>query len=109
MRNPDPKTGSAATRKADLCINCTYSFDCGFRNPSASSINFCQEFDVMTDPVTRVGENEKISPPIFARDQPDASEADAFEMMGLCRNCLNRRTCIYPKPVGGVWHCEEYA
>ena len=109
MRNTDPKTGSTATRNADLCINCTYSFGCGFRNLSASSIIFCQEFALMTDPVSRVGENEKFHSPLFARDQPDTSEADASEMMGLCRNCLNHRKCIYSKPTGGVWHCEEYA
>jgi hypothetical protein len=26
----------------------------------------------------------------------------------LCSNCEDRHTCIYPKPAGGVWHCEEY-
>ena len=109
MKNVDHKTGSAATRKVDLCINCSYYFDCGFRNLSAASIIFCEEFVLMTDPITRVGENEKFHVPLFARGQPDASEADASEMIGLCRNCLNRRTCVYPKPLGGVWHCEEYA
>jgi len=109
MKNTDLKTGSAATRKVDLCINCAYYFECGFRNLSASSIIFCQEFVLMADPVTRVGEDEKFNPPLFTNGQPVASEANASEMMGLCRNCLNRRTCMYPKPVGGVWHCEEYA
>jgi hypothetical protein len=28
--------------------------------------------------------------------------------LGLCRNCENRRTCAFPKPEGGIWHCEEY-
>jgi hypothetical protein len=27
---------------------------------------------------------------------------------GLCVNCANRHTCLFPKPEGGVWHCEEY-
>jgi hypothetical protein len=26
----------------------------------------------------------------------------------LCSNCEDRHVCIYPKPVGGVWHCDEY-
>ncbi len=27
---------------------------------------------------------------------------------GLCASCQKIETCIYPKPEGGVWHCEEY-
>jgi hypothetical protein len=29
-------------------------------------------------------------------------------LKGLCMNCAYRETCLYPKPEGGVWHCEEY-
>ena len=28
---------------------------------------------------------------------------------GLCATCDNRNTCTFPKPPGGVWHCEEFA
>lgn len=27
---------------------------------------------------------------------------------GLCRNCARLTDCTYPKPEGGVWHCDEY-
>lgn len=33
---------------------------------------------------------------------------DAGDCKGLCVNCANRQTCLFPKPEGGVWHCEEY-
>ena len=33
---------------------------------------------------------------------------DAREYEGLCVNCANRETCLFPKSEGGVWHCEEY-
>jgi hypothetical protein len=29
-------------------------------------------------------------------------------LKGLCANCDNLDHCTYPKPEGGVWHCEEY-
>jgi hypothetical protein len=29
-------------------------------------------------------------------------------LKGLCINCENRHTCVLPRPVEGVWHCEEY-
>ena len=34
---------------------------------------------------------------------------EAAEVEGLCRGCANWPTCSYPKPAGGVWHCEELA
>lgn len=37
-----------------------------------------------------------------SRDEPGK------ELKGLCSNCEDRQTCIYPKPAEGVWHCEEY-
>ena len=27
---------------------------------------------------------------------------------GLCATCIHQATCTFPKPLGGVWHCEEY-
>jgi len=27
---------------------------------------------------------------------------------GICRNCANLETCLYPRPEEGVWRCEEY-
>ena len=34
-------------------------------------------------------------------EQPD-------QLKGLCVNCEHRLTCTYRRPIGGVWHCEEY-
>ena len=33
---------------------------------------------------------------------------DGEEFRGLCVNCANRHTCLFPKSEGGVWHCQEY-
>lgn len=29
-------------------------------------------------------------------------------LRGLCVNCDLRRDCTYPKPLAGVWNCDEY-
>jgi hypothetical protein len=29
-------------------------------------------------------------------------------LRGLCVNCDLRRDCTYPRPVSGVWNCDEY-
>ena len=26
----------------------------------------------------------------------------------LCTICEDKNVCVFPKPEGGVWHCEEY-
>jgi len=40
--------------------------------------------------------------------EPISEEADATKHTGLCSICENRPACAFPKPEGGVWHCEEY-
>jgi len=32
----------------------------------------------------------------------------AAPLKGLCLTCARKKTCLHPKPEGGVWHCEEY-
>ena len=63
----------------------------------------------MPDWIEAVEEGESLFTPNLVRLDPSPVEKDKSELMGLCRNCANRRICIYPKPPGGVWHCEEYA
>lgn len=32
----------------------------------------------------------------------------ATALKGLCVGCRQRLACTFAKPVGGVWHCDEY-
>mgnify|MGYP001144628595 CR=1 FL=1 len=44
-------------------------------------------------------------------DLPGESRRDSVsdeEPKGLCSTCRMRDVCVYPKPAGGVWHCEEF-
>jgi len=43
-----------------------------------------------------------------ARAESERGDKDPGAYMGLCKSCANRETCTFPKPEGGVWHCEEY-
>jgi len=45
--------------------------------------------------------------PSSTQKQADLKE-DSAHYKGLCKTCDYRETCTYPKPEGGVWHCEEY-
>ena len=44
----------------------------------------------------------------IVRKTPPSTMSDLNPYRGLCSLCENRTTCTYPKPEGGVWHCEEY-
>ena len=33
---------------------------------------------------------------------------EAPVLKALCINCEIRETCMLPRPIEGVWHCEEY-
>ena len=43
-----------------------------------------------------------------SRSKSRNDENDIGREMGLCSHCENREFCTYPKPEGGVWHCDEY-
>jgi hypothetical protein len=62
----------------------------------------CEEFD---------GESltpKKPPAPEPARDPVPGQSDLAGEPRGLCRTCECKEICTYPKPEGGVWHCEEF-
>ena len=44
-------------------------------------------------------------PGVPCKEGPMASATTRGQICLLCRN---DETCIYPKPEGGVWRCEEY-
>jgi hypothetical protein len=86
-----------------ICAACRHAQGCTYpRNPGQPTLR-CEEFEEFVPEA-----EEPRDPP---RDRQamapvDAAGPDTF--MGLCRNCEKRLTCTYPKPAGGVWHCDEY-
>lgn len=71
--------------------------------------------DVSTSPRVRPGGHERggTSPEPQAQTASDIiRDLDlsplASELPGLCRNCARLVDCTYPRPEGGVWHCDEY-
>ncbi len=87
-----------------LCSTCNNASSCTFPRDPNKPVVHCEEFDIgEPSPVKTAGKD---------RSSPTQSYApkgkDVTEFMGLCSNCENRETCTFPKPEGGVWHCEEY-
>ena len=58
------------------------------------------------EPVELSGKDAVSPGPSPGADSDD--EDDFARYRGLCSNCEERRSCAFPKPEGGVWHCEEY-
>jgi hypothetical protein len=67
-------------------------------HPFSGKIKSMVEFDNSTtqQPLT----NEKII--------ENSSSVRNGTLKGLCGNCEFVESCIYSKPVTGIWHCNEY-
>lgn len=84
----------------DLCVTCNHAPECTSRKNIIRPVYFCEHFD---DYIPQKPAEVKMEP------KPEkVVEGNIHEFKGLCVNCDHRDTCAFPKPEGGVWHCEEY-
>lgn len=87
---------------AGVCSACKYDPDCIYEASSRSAILQCEQFELA---FPAQAARRSTSPEPRGRS---SSAQDTNGYAGLCSNCENRSTCIYPKPEGGVWRCDEY-
>lgn len=89
-----------------LCSACIHEQGCVYPKSKDQVVINCGQFEPCAT----------VSRPKPSRDQveleklwrkPSHSESEA-KFKGLCSSCADRDVCIYPKPAGGVWRCEEY-
>lgn len=100
------KHADTATKKSKtihgLCITCNNVSDCSFRASDADRVIWhCELFDCFV----QVEELLDAAKAILESQPMDEGYSD---FKGLCMNCMNCTTCTFPKPEGGIWHCEEY-
>jgi hypothetical protein len=79
-----------------LCEMCTNATGCTFPRDRNKPVTACEEFSGVRPPKV------KFRPPVVRRTNPSPYR-------GLCAYCTRVADCTYPKPDGGVWHCDEYA
>jgi hypothetical protein len=87
-----------------LCRTCDHRKECTFAKTGGLVLN-CEELDYPPGP------SEPKAEPGFAATLSVAepcSADDSENLIGLCRTCENRFDCQFPKPAGGVWHCDEF-
>lgn len=88
-----------------LCRDCVAADTCTFPRDPSRPVRSCEEFEGGEFTPSRPaapGDLTSVPPSM-------ADTAAATELKGLCRECARRLDCRYPKPPGGVWHCEELA
>jgi len=87
-----------------LCSTCSNAATCTFTRGQKKPVWECEEFEA--EEACRIETTGTDKP---SRTYPYVAEdADSDKYLGLCGDCENRQGCIFPKPEGGVWHCEEY-
>jgi hypothetical protein len=90
-------------RYLGLCSYCKSELNCMFIRDPKRPIFECEEFEEITYVSIRVPDQKNIS-----SKNPSTREDSPHSYKGLCINCEERATCLYPKPEGGVWRCDEY-
>ena len=87
-----------------LCSTCKNAPGCTFPKNRQKPSLYCEEFEIDISPsVKTAGKDKSLA---IASVGPENEDSGKF--IGLCSNCDNCRTCVFPKPEGGIWHCEEY-
>ncbi len=94
-------------RYLGLCSYCQSEPNCTFTRDPRRPVCECDEFSPFTYAPIRVPIQKKISLKSPAQHSPTREDPFRHDR-GLCGDCEGRATCLYPKPEGGVWHCEEF-
>ena len=87
-----------------LCLTCNNAPSCYYRATRGPAL-FCELFDDYVPPVREAADSRAS---VAHSSAPVTSDEETTSYVGLCMNCENRLSCRHPKPVGGIWHCENY-
>ena len=92
-------TSPERTLDTGLCRDCVSAPTCTFPRDPTRPIWSCDEFKPPSS-VSAPGQPAAAGTAGMERTEPE-------DLKGLCRYCVRRPTCQYPKLPGGVWHCDE--
>lgn len=96
-----------------LCSTCVCKDECTYIRNMDRPVIQCLEFKGINEVQEQrlicrqhgKGETVRdISTPISTKQEQESES----KFKGLCKMCSLRNECVFPKPAGGVWHCEEY-
>lgn len=87
-----------------LCPTCSHEPDCSLTKKGVAAVLDCEEFEPGDGVPGEAGGGGNPGP----EEDGAAGGPGGDALLGLCVNCAKRETCSFPKPEGGLWHCEEY-
>jgi len=99
-RQPGQRIRASQTRVSGLCTACVRAGTCTFVRAASHTLLQCEEFAGALP--------REASSALPGYVQPCLEGQLAGGPDGLCSNCEGASTCHFPRPAGGVWHCEEY-
>lgn len=94
-------------RSGGLCLTCIHSSNCTLSSDTERPVWECEEFVDHVSHTMKV-ETKKVTPKTDVEQMTGPENKDSGKYLGLCCNCNHLATCTFPKPEGGIWHCEEY-
>ncbi len=100
-------TSQTALSLNGICATCIHADGCAYVEAADSPKTFCEQFEsdiVSTLSATDLS-NLRSMP---ARLKKESEAIRQAKTLGLCVNCAQVDTCVFPRPEGGIWHCEEY-
>jgi hypothetical protein len=89
-----------------LCSTCKYSSECTLTRTPSQNIHFCEEYQ--TADSSGKSRRTRLYAGTAEKGGADSKAYPQSPVLGLCSNCIHRKTCGFSRPESGVWHCEEY-
>ena len=110
LRRPKEETSRPIPQGAGhrgLCLTCVHSSSCPFLRREDRPVLSSEESDDREggSAVAADSANDFVRGP-QAEISEESHEPSGYS--GLCVTCEHRETCVFPRPLGGVWHCEEF-
>jgi hypothetical protein len=93
-----------AIQELGICSTCNHLDACVNNTENWKTIWFCEEFDNYIPPKPEVLDLRTV----LSGKKTGNGKDDIQPFLGLCINCESVKTCVFPKPASGVWHCNEY-
>jgi hypothetical protein len=84
-----------------LCSTCKHTAKCHYATGARGPSFYCEEFEIESVPARIPWDTPRPQDSLVVSNE-------AVNWIGLCCDCENRQTCVFLRPEGGVWHCEEY-
>ena len=97
-----------AAQLKGVCATCIHAPGCAYLETPDNPKMYCEQFESELPSVMKTTDVSglKSIPGVLKKESDSIRQARA---LGLCANCAHLETCVFPRPEGGVWHCEEYA